>query len=252
LLRRLGAGGRLPRSLTLGGLLPMHTGGEVTLRVEESPAPLALPALGDHRDQPLDGSEPIDAVLASERWKTPGAPAEARLADSLERLRGSSPIDGLLAFFELSLEQGTAMPPPLADALNRCADPRVQRLLALLTTRIPPEEAVKLFAILRPEAGPWGYLLGAFEAPVRRALQQPGEASRMLTELLTRSPRVTGAYKDLGDIYLHAFDGRRAWACWNRARQIAPHFATLGDVAALEQHLEADHPEYFHLTSPGG
>ncbi|RYE94593.1 MAG: hypothetical protein EOO75_01560 [Myxococcales bacterium] len=250
LLRRLSADGRLPRSLTLAALMPTVSGGEITLEVAESPEPVSLPGLDDFRPEPLDGSEPIDAILASTEWSTPGASTEDRLADSLARLRGEAPADGLLAFFELSLERGTALPPELADALNRSTDLQVKRLLALITGQVPPGDAVPFFDIVRREVGERAYLLGAFEAPVRLALQQREEATRLLTELLARNPRVTGAYKDLGDIYQRSFDNRRAWACWSRARQIAPHFATLRDVTALEQRLESEHPEYFQLAWP--
>ena len=107
--------------------------------------------------------------------------------------------------------------------------------------------AVQGFQALRARAGARGYLLNAFEAPVRRSLKQNDVARGILADLLSVNPRVTGAWKDLGDLYLTAWDFDRAWACWQRARQLSPSFPTLKDVAAVEQRLEGAHPQYFRL-----
>jgi hypothetical protein len=68
-----------------------------------------------------------------------------------------------------------------------------------------------------------------------------------LTKVLEASPRVTGAWKDLGDLFHADYDVTRAWLCWHRARSIAPSHRQLGGVAAYERRLEADHPEYFRI-----
>jgi hypothetical protein len=78
-------------------------------------------------------------------------------------------------------------------------------------------------------------------------VQQPAEAKAALTKVLEANARVTGAWKDLGDLFCPAYDFTRAWLCWQRARSIAPTHRLLEDVAARERKLEANHPEYFRI-----
>jgi len=64
ILQRILDARQLPGWVTLGHLTPMHAGGEVTVRVEgPADSPRALSTDGFEEQLPLDGSDPIDAVL---------------------------------------------------------------------------------------------------------------------------------------------------------------------------------------------
>src|SRR5262249_44251472 len=136
-----------------------------------------------------------------------------------------SPLVGLLTFFEIVLEQPVAMSPEIAAAVNASTDKAVANFFALLQP--PPSEAdarakLRVFEGLHDRAGRLAYLLGAFEASLHRMLKQRAQAMATLTKVLEANPRVTGAWKDLGDMFSSVYDFTRAWLCWQRARAIAP------------------------------
>lgn len=234
----------------LGHLTPMHVGGEVTVRVVEPAATPRSPLLDGFEERlPLDGSEPIDAVLRINRGTTPPSIA-TRCSEALGLLQGATPLLGVLTFLEITLEQPVEMPPAIAAAIKSSTDEVVPSFLALLQP--PPEvdarAVLRVFESLRGRAGRMAYLLGAFEAPVHLVLNQRNEAREALTKVVEANPRVTGAWKDLGDLFCPTYDFTRAWLCWERARSIAPTHPVLEDVASFERKLEADHPEYFRIV----
>lgn len=240
---------QLPTSVTLGHLTPMH-GGEVTIRVEgPADAPHAPSTDGFDEQLPLDGSEPIDAVLRSTSGVV-SPPIAERFSEALAQLQGATPLEGLLTFIEVSLEQPVRMPPELAAAVNSSTDDAVPRLIALLAPSRSEDDArtrLRVLDSLRGRAGRRAYLLGVFEAPLLQALNQPAEARAALTKVLEASPRVTGAWKDLGDLFCPDYDFTRAWLCWQRARSIAPTHSVLKGVDGYERALETAHPEYFRI-----
>jgi len=252
LLRRILDAKRVPASVTLGHLTPMHVGGEVTVRVvEASGPPRGSSAEGFDERLPLDGSEPIDAILRTTGATGSSPPIAARLSEALALLQGATPLVGLLTFLELSLELPVGMPPEIRAALNASTDEAASGFLALLEPASSEADArttLRAFEQLRGAAGRLAYLLGAFEAPLHRALNQPEAAVAALTEVLETNPRVTGAWKDLGDRFRANYDLTRAWLCWQRARALAPTHQLLEDVTAYEQQLEAEHPEYFRIV----
>ena len=250
LLARLRAGGRIPRVLTLSSLVPMHKGGEVRVRFVETIASSDSTPMGAHQvPPPLDGSLPVDNVLFSDAWReAPAATPAERLDQSLALMRAGEPLQGLLAFLELTLEVPVVMPAELAAAVNQCTHADVELLLRLVG---PPKDeaggrvALQEFDALRSRAGSRAYLLGPFEAAVRAALGEREQARQLLTAAVVANPRLTGAYKDLGDLFLRDFDASRAWLCWTRARDIAPTLGMLVDVSQFERRLEAENPQYF-------
>jgi len=251
LLRWIRGAKQLPASVTLGHLLPMHAGGEVTVRVVAPTAALRAPASDGFEERlSLDGSEPIDAVLRDTRAPTSPSSIEARCAEALAVLHSATPLPGLLAFLELTLEQPVAMPPEVVAVMKSSTDEAVATLLELVQPCAKADAPARLHAFerLRGRAGRMAYLLGAFEAPVHCVLNQRAEASAALTRVLEANPRVTGAWKDLGDLFCPAYDFTHAWLCWDRARALAPTHSLLADIAAYERRLEADHPEYFRTA----
>lgn len=251
ILQRIVDAGQLPAWITIGHLTPMHTGGEVTVRVEGPADAPRGPSTDGFEDRiPLDGTQPIDAVLGGGGGTMSSPPVAERVAQALAQLQGATPLEGLLTFLELTLEQPLAMPPEIAAAVRSSTDDAVPMFTGLLGPARSEDDArtrLRVFESLRGRAGRRAYLLGAFEASLLTALAQPAEAKAALTRVLEANPRVTGAWKDLGDLFCPDYDFRRAWLCWQRARSIAPTHPVLEAVAAYERKLEADHPEYFRI-----
>jgi hypothetical protein len=250
-LQRILDARRLPAWVTLGHLTPTRAGGEVTIRVEGPADAPHVPSTDGFEEQlPLDGSEPIDAVFRKTGGAVSSPPIAERFSEALAQLQGATPLVGLLTFFEISLEQPVGMPPEIAAAVQSSTDEVVPNFTALLEPLQSEDDArtrLRVLESLRGRAGRRAYLLGAFEASFLLAVQQPAEAKAALTKVLEANARVTGAWKDLGDLFCPAYDFTRAWLCWQRARSIAPTHRLLEDVAARERKLEANHPEYFRI-----
>jgi tetratricopeptide (TPR) repeat protein len=179
---------------------------------------------------------------------------EQRLASSIAAIRSGDPLQGLLSFFELTLEVGAGMTPTLANLLRACSDERVKALLASLTPTNDADAmrmALAEQAKLRPTVASPCPVLDAFEASLRMTLGERQLSKELLTRALVANPRLVGAYKQLGDVYLGEFDARRAWRCWDIARTLCPSHPLLKDTAALEQMLVSEHPEYFGQMTVG-
>jgi hypothetical protein len=165
-------------------------------------------------------------------------------------LRSGNALEGLLSFFELTLETGVAMPSEMAAQLKANTDDRVKLLLGTLgATNCPDKDVLDLgiraLTELEPAAMSRRHVLWAFEANFRASRGDPKGAKARLLQAIQANPRLTGAYKDLGDLFLGAFDASRAWRCWEIARSIAPDHPVLRAVTAGEARLANDHPEYF-------
>jgi tetratricopeptide (TPR) repeat protein len=80
-------------------------------------------------------------------------------------------------------------------------------------------------------------------------LGKPKAAIELLARAIEANPRLTGAYKDLGDLYLQDWDMERAWRCWDIARGIAPSHPLLRGVADYEQMLLERYLEYFEAPA---
>jgi tetratricopeptide (TPR) repeat protein len=202
---------------------------------------------------PFDGSDPIDDILTTAKQRIRPAECgheELLLAEAASLLRSGEGLGGLLAFSELTLETGAALPPELAGAMNSCTDPRIKLLWAALA---PPwhtetdRRALSALDKLRTEAPSRHHVLCAFEANVRARLGEANVAKELLGRAIAANPRLTGAYKDLGDVYLQTWDIERAWHCWDIARTIAPFHPVLKGVEAFEQALLREHFEYFSI-----
>ena len=143
------------------------------------------------------------------------------------------------------------MPPEIASQLKGNTDPRVKMLLGVLGAandcrdKDVLDHAIRALAGLEPAATSKRHVLWAFEANFRASSGDSKGAKERLLQVIEANPRLTGAYKDLGDLFLGAFDARRAWRCWEIARGIAPGHPALRAVTALEVRLSNDHPEYF-------
>ena len=121
-----------------------------------------------------------------------------------------------------------AVPPVVAEALKATSDAGVKYLLTALGYGNRPESAeavefaLRAYAELGMAAKSKAHVLWALEAGLRACRGDVEEAKRLLIRAIEANPRLAAAYKDLGDLFLRDFDARRAWACWETARAIAP------------------------------
>ncbi|MFP2956364.1 hypothetical protein ACLEPN_00665 [Myxococcus sp. 1LA] len=254
ILERLVSEGRVPREIQYSAKemrgFPRST---VTLRLQSANV------VPDNRI-PLDGYRcvvrgrpglPDDATL--ERVTLGTAPdstqvREQRHRDAKESADAGRMLESVLAFFELTLQTGESVP-GLGEAIQRIPDEDVRRFREVMLH--PPSDKAAASAMasslveLRAAAGRHAHVLKSFEAGARRTLGEPQEARALLLQVIEANPFFTGAYKDLGDLCVAAWDMGAAWQCWDAARFIAPAHHLLKDVGALEAMLAAEHPEYF-------
>jgi hypothetical protein len=246
----------IPREVTLHALAPPGLGvRDVSLRVEEChaggadrPDTLDLQELTPFSEQPDD--EVIRASRTAAR-RSRSEPVEAQVASSLRALQSGDPLEGLLSFLELTLESDLAMPQAVTEALKSTPDSGVKTLITALgygrSTAIAEavDFSLRAYAELALAAKSKVHILWTFEAGLRACRGETAEAKRLLTRAIAANPRLAAAYKDLGDLFLRDFDARRAWACWETARDLAPTHPVLRSVAAFEETLRTGHPEYF-------
>jgi hypothetical protein len=157
-------------------------------------------------------------------------------------------LDALLGTMELQLVTGGQPPAFSPDEQRKIqSDAAVGKLILAL----PPnskerlQESVKALQELRQHTQTKQYLLKVFEANDRAKLGDPVTAKTLFIEVLRSQPLLTGAYKDLGDVFLMMYDTPHAWRCWDIGRRIVPKFGTFSSVAQFEEKLATDYPEYF-------
>jgi hypothetical protein len=256
LLERLATLDFVPREVAIDALAPFGLGVHaVRLRVESVRQDPERPSTTGLREVfPIEIAEPGDELLDASRAATlPAEAADARVMAATDALRSGRGFDGTLSFFELTLESGTAMPPEFAQALNASSDGAVRYLLTAIGEGSRPGPgsadkrrlALQTYEELAPLAKAKAHVLWAFEAGVRVALGEEDLAKQLLLRAIARNPRLTAAYKDLGDLYLQAFDTHRAWRSWEVARSIAPNHPVMRSIDEFEQRLLRSHPEYF-------
>lgn len=259
LLEHLGALAFVPREVVVLALVPFGGfGAHVRLRIDgcqRTQLPARPDTSGLRKVTPFtDG--PSDDIIQSCREASRLAapePAAARLAASLDALRHGDALDGVLSFFELTLECDVTMPPAFAEALNATSDSGVRYLLAALGAARHPktseavEFALRAYEELGGAAKSKAHVLWAFEANIRAGRGEVDKARDLLTRALEANPRLAAAYKDLGDVFLGGFDLRRAWACWETGIAISPTHPVLRSVIHFEASLRAQYPDYFSL-----
>jgi hypothetical protein len=88
-------------------------------------------------------------------------------------------------------------------------------------------------------------VLQVFEANLRGKLGQWPAATALYLQVLQARPRLTGAYKDLGDALYAQSDMPNAWRSWDAGRALVPAHRLFAGVNRLEQGLLRDYPAFF-------
>lgn len=253
ILERLSSAHRIPRELRYQAREPMgQPRHDVTLQLG---AATVVPdegiALKSYR-RVLGSSEALPSGVL-ERVMLGAVPDSQevkarRFAEATQSAERGHILESVLTILELALETGMQLP-ELGNALQNESDPHVSQLRNALGRRPgSKEEARAMLAALlelRKAAGQRAHVVMTFEAATHRALGEYQQARELLLHALEVNPFLTGAYKDLGDVYVREYETSEAWRCWEAARRIAPEHGLLQDVRALEEMLAAEHPEYF-------
>lgn len=246
--------GIVPEEIELRFLVPEPApGGTCVVKVREANKPASLDDRGWTDVLDVNGTHAVDVVLRDESFRSQRTDVNARLERSRAWIRQGDVLRGLVTFMEITLETTFPLPADLAAATNRSEDPEVKAFLALLapvTSEAHARDALRAFAQIKGRLGEHAYILNVFEAPIRLALKEDDAAAALLLEVVQRNPRFTGAFKDLGDVFLRQTpsDPHRAWLCWQRARAIDESLSMLRDITAFERNLERDAPHYFRFS----
>ena len=161
----------------------------------------------------------------------------------------------VMLFMEYTVQHGTEGIENLADFLKAAleADKAKGDRLGYVVAAIrrnpeSKEEAERVIAILeeaRAQNYTHGYIINVFLGNTYAAMKQGPKGMEMIVEALERNPFLVGAYKDLGDKLMTAYEMPDAWACWDRMREIRPEHMLSGTVTDMETRLVADFPQYF-------
>jgi hypothetical protein len=243
----------VPRQIELFGLQPAQfdRGPVIVNAAAARPIDWARPIThGLRRVMDRGHSDSLDSLLSAEHAvRTHDEPAiDERLAQVRTLISSGNAIQGILAFFELTLESAVALPPDIGAALRSSTDPHVAALRGTMGKAIDgasAREALAVHARLREGLARPPAVLDAFEADLLIAVGEPERAKDSLGRALAANPRLVGAYKTLGDLYIKSYQARRAWRCWDLARSFCSDHPMLRPISALEETLATSYPEYF-------
>lgn len=167
-------------------------------------------------------------------------------------------VESLCVFNEYILETGGADIQKIQDNIKRLftdapADSGVPQLAAAIVQA--PESKEKITAAIgiledaRSKNVPNCHVLNVFLANHLAVMGQNHKARDLILEALEQNPRLTGAYKDLGDKYLADYDMANAWASWDQARKINPNHMLNAEIAKLERSVRQRNPAYFNMRA---
>lgn len=250
ILEELAALSRLPEQVEVFALAPApFDAGPVVLR------PVAMRALPDWTPPStkdlrfvvsLGNSDPLDALLGA----TPTR-ATTSIEERLGRVRVTLPRDpvyAFLSFCELTLEVNVTMPEDIRAALDTSSDPDLKELTRALSAardHASAERSLVVLERLREGRHDLPAALDVFAGEMSMASRKSDRAKEALGRALAANPRLVGAYKTLGDLFMSSCQAARAWRCWDLARSLSLDHPVLNDVFELEERLGKECPAYF-------
>lgn len=157
-------------------------------------------------------------------------------------------VDAFLALIEFSLETGSQGDQETQAIMSSTlSDPTVQ----LISQNLEPQneksaqESLKLLSSLKDQRFEKDYVVDVFKGNIAASLGRDG--TKTLISALEKNPKLTGVYKDLGDMFYFRYETPTAWDCWEIAKTIKPDHPMLQPIKEIEQQLEKTHPEYFRI-----
>lgn len=107
------------------------------------------------------------------------------------------------------------------------------------------EEAIQALDTINRQGLKRGHGIDIIKADAKMALDKLTEAEELFLKVLKKNPHITGAYKDLGDVYYRTYQMYKAWKCWDTARFLYPDHSILEDIDKLEEYLFREYQEFF-------
>jgi hypothetical protein len=157
-------------------------------------------------------------------------------------------LDALLLAVEDSLSTGNQRIKTVFPNIEQVrADPNVQRFLQSqqVTNKESAQKAAEEMHALRDRVHEGVRVLKIHEANHLTAAGKPSDARQLFIEVLEENPCITGAWKDLGDLFYRDYDAETAWQCWDAGRHLVPDQPQFTPVRDFERQLAQDHPEFF-------
>ncbi|HUN56272.1 MAG TPA: hypothetical protein VMU29_14060 [Smithella sp.] len=157
-------------------------------------------------------------------------------------------LDAMLAYLEYNLASGLPFPPAFQEQKATIVkDEKVKELLTVLgdVSKENAKNDLVILQTLQSSAKHYGHVIKITEADMQIKLGKHQEAKKLFYEALKASPHITGAYKDLGDLYYSEYSDLMAWRCWDVARKIAPTHVMLIPINEFEAKLVKECPEFF-------
>ena len=161
----------------------------------------------------------------------------------------------VMLFMEYTVQHGTDGVEDLVETLKAALEEDKKKggklgyvVAAMRQNPESKEQAQQIVSILeeaRTQNYTHGYIINVFLGNTYAAMRQGPKAVQLLIEALEHNPFLTGAYKDLGDKLMMAYEMPDAWACWDRMREIHPEHMLAGSVTEMEKALVRDFPQYF-------
>ena len=157
-------------------------------------------------------------------------------------------LDAMLAYLEYTLVTGEKMPSqffPQRELI--AADADVKTLVSSLSPKTKEEakKSIDTLVSLREKSTDRKHVLKIFEANNRLILGKAQESKALFHAVLGVNPYITGAWKDLGDIYFRSYNSQAAWRCWDTARALNGSHHLLVRIKQFEERLIKINPEFF-------
>lgn len=157
-------------------------------------------------------------------------------------------LDAMLTYLEYTLATGEKMPKQFNSQRESIVnDINVKTFLPVISPKSKDEalKAVKTLVTLRNNSKDRKHVLKIFEANIRSSLGMKKESIELFHDVLKSNPYITGAWKDLGELYFRNYNSRDAWRCWDTARKLNPQHHLLVPISEFESRLIKENPEFF-------
>ncbi|HEY9756773.1 MAG TPA: hypothetical protein V6C97_16520 [Oculatellaceae cyanobacterium] len=179
----------------------------------------------------------------------PKFPERAEITKKVDDLiKSGKALDALLVILEYHLSTDENMDPETKKAMEAGKDnPAFQKFLRSSQSTAPSgaESAIKELESLDRSNPSAANVLDILCANLYFGLTQRTPAIQLMTKALTRNPLITGAYHDLGNMYLSIFQSGTGWDCFRLAQKLSPSHKMVNDISQLDAQLEKDYPEFF-------
>jgi hypothetical protein len=249
ILSSLAAGGLIPEKISIG-LYDGPITRQINLKLVSSEE-LEFPADPAFRPSAAQGGLEValtNAAEISEDEVEAAGGAKVKAAQEAETEGRYLDAFALLLSAALHADNRSAM-----EELEKMRDTLLQEdSVQLLAESISPnsEEAArkassdleKLHGMVSEQAQP---VIAIFRANVLVSLGDMKEAEKSFLAALEADPTLAGGWKDLGDVYLVAYDTPKAWRCYDTAKRLSPSHPFVREIEAHEKDLMSSHPDFF-------